>query len=53
MRTIAEINDKIAKKTAVVWTVEELKSRVTEMGIKEVFSQVDVVCTGTFEPMGG
>lgn len=51
MRTIAEINDKIAKKTAVVWTVEELKSRVTEMGIKEVFSQVDVVCTGTFEPM--
>ncbi|GCA76013.1 hypothetical protein MiTe_02851 [Microcystis aeruginosa NIES-2520] len=51
MRTIAEINDKIAKKTAVVWTVEELKSRVTQMGIKEVFSQVDVVCTGTFEPM--
>ena len=51
MRTIAEINDKIAKKTAVVWTVEELKSRVTEMGIKEVFSQVDVVSTGTFEPM--
>jgi len=51
MRTIAEINDKIAKKTAVVWTVEELKSRVSEMGIKEVFSQVDVVCTGTFEPM--
>jgi len=51
MRTIAEINDKIAKKTAVVWTVEELKSRVDEMGIKEVFSQVDVVCTGTFEPM--
>ncbi|WP_044000075.1 homocysteine biosynthesis protein, partial [Microcystis aeruginosa] len=51
MRTIAEINEKIAKKTAVVWTVEELKSRVSEMGIKEVFSQVDVVCTGTFEPM--
>ena len=31
MRTIAEINDKIAKKTAVVWTVEELKSRVSEI----------------------
>lgn len=51
MRTIAEINEKIAKKMAIVWTVEELKSRVTEMGIKEVFAQVDVVCTGTFEPM--
>ncbi|MCT7966642.1 homocysteine biosynthesis protein [Laspinema sp. D1] len=51
MRTIAEINDKISQKKAVVWTVEELKARVLEKGIQAVTKEVDVVTTGTFEPM--
>ena len=51
MRTIAEINDKISQKKAVVWTVEELKARVLEKGIPAVTKEVDVVTTGTFEPM--
>lgn len=51
MRTIAEINDKIKRGTAVVWTVEELKARVVEIGITKAANQVDVVTSGTFEPM--
>ncbi len=51
MRTIAEINEKISQKKAVVWTVEELKARVVEKGIPAVAKEVDVVTTGTFEPM--
>jgi L-aspartate semialdehyde sulfurtransferase len=51
MRTIAEINDKILHKTAVVWTVEELKARVAEVGVTQTTKEVDVVTTGTFEPM--
>ncbi|MBR8829657.1 MAG: hypothetical protein N5P05_001393 [Chroococcopsis gigantea SAG 12.99] len=51
MRTIEQINDKIAAMTAVVWTVEELKSQVAQIGITEAYKQVDVICTGTFEPM--
>jgi uncharacterized protein (DUF39 family) len=51
IRTIAEINDKISRRQAVVWTVEELKAKVKEIGINKAFQQVDVVCTGTFEPM--
>jgi uncharacterized protein (DUF39 family) len=51
MRTIEEINEKITKKTAVVWTVEELKQKVAEIGIKKAFKEVDVICSGTFEPM--
>lgn len=51
MRTIKEINEKIRAKKAVVWTVEEVKAKAPEMGIKKIFEQVDVVCTGTFEPM--
>ncbi len=50
-RTIAEINDKISRGKAVAWTVEEVKSRVDELGIEGIFQQVDVVTTGTFEPM--
>lgn len=50
-RTIAEINDKILASKAVVWTVEELKHRVSEMGISRVVKTVDVITTGTFEPM--
>lgn len=51
MRTIAEINDKIRRRCAVVWTVEELKARVAEIGITQADKQVDVITTGTFEPM--
>ncbi len=51
MRTVSEINQKIIEKKAVVWTVEELKTQVQEIGIDQAFETVDVVCTGTFEPM--
>ncbi|NJK50812.1 hypothetical protein HC931_24275 [Candidatus Gracilibacteria bacterium] len=51
MKTIAEINDKIRRQKAVVWTVEEVKARVPEIGISQAFKEVDVICTGTFEPM--
>ncbi len=51
MRTITEINEKIRQKKAVVWTVEDVKAKVPEMGVTAVAKQVDVVCTGTFEPM--
>lgn len=51
MRTIAEINDKISRQQAIVWTVEELKARVAEVGVTQAAKEVDVVTTGTFEPM--
>jgi uncharacterized protein (DUF39 family) len=51
MRTIAEINDKITRHCAVAWTVEELKARVAEIGVTQAAKQVDVITTGTFEPM--
>lgn len=51
MRTIAEINEKIVQQKAVVWTLEELKTKVKEIGITKTYSQVDVICTGTYEPM--
>lgn len=50
-RTIAEINEKIRCQQATVWTVEELKVKVQEIGIAQAFEAVDVICTGTFEPM--
>ncbi|ANV83442.1 hypothetical protein AWQ21_03040 [Picosynechococcus sp. PCC 7003] len=51
MRTIASINEKILTHQAVVWTVSEVKARVAEWGIKKIAETVDVVTTGTFEPM--
>ncbi|MBW4618526.1 MAG: homocysteine biosynthesis protein [Cyanosarcina radialis HA8281-LM2] len=51
MRTIAEINDKIQRQQAVVWTVGELKARVAEVGVTQSAKEVDVIATGTFEPM--
>lgn len=51
MRTIADINAKIQDRNAVVWTVDEVKRQVPELGVAEVARQVDVVTTGTFEPM--
>jgi L-aspartate semialdehyde sulfurtransferase len=51
MRTLAEINEKIRRKSAVVWTVEELKAQVAEVGVTQAAKMVDVITTGTFEPM--
>ncbi|MCL6433515.1 MAG: homocysteine biosynthesis protein [Leptolyngbyaceae cyanobacterium HOT.MB2.61] len=51
MRTIADINDKINRHCVVVWTIEELKARVVEAGVTQAATEVDVVTTGTFEPM--
>ncbi len=51
MRTIAEINDKINRKKAIVLTVEELKAKVAEVGVAKATKQVDVITTGTFEQM--
>jgi uncharacterized protein (DUF39 family) len=51
MRTLAEINDKIRHRCAVVWTVEELKARVADIGVTQAAKEVDVITTGTFEPM--
>ena len=50
-RTIAEINAKIDRGQVVAWTVSEVKAKVAEIGISKVFERVDVVTTGTFEPM--
>ncbi|WP_088241281.1 homocysteine biosynthesis protein [Calothrix rhizosoleniae] len=51
MRTITEINEKISCERAVVMTVQEVKARVVEVGVKKVANEVDVITTGTFEPM--
>lgn len=51
MRSISEINDKIRAGQATVWTAEELKAQVADIGIKAAAERVDVITTGTFEPM--
>ena len=51
MRTIAQINDKISRQCAVVWTIEELKARTAAVGVTQATKEVDVITTGTFEPM--
>ncbi|NET41038.1 homocysteine biosynthesis protein [Okeania sp. SIO2B3] len=51
MRTIAEINDKIINKKAVVSTITEIKTRVAQTSITQVAKEVDVITTGTFEQM--
>jgi L-aspartate semialdehyde sulfurtransferase len=54
MRSIAEINEKIRARKAIVWSAEEVKARVAELGpqgIAQIARKVDVVTTGTFEPM--
>jgi L-aspartate semialdehyde sulfurtransferase len=51
MRSIDEINEKIQQGKAVVFTVEELKARVQAVGVGQTAQEVDVITTGTFEPM--
>jgi uncharacterized protein (DUF39 family) len=50
-QTISDINDKIKNLTAKVLTASELKQLVQEVGVKQATTQVDVITTGTFEPM--
>ena len=50
-RTIADINQKIRDGRVTVWTAEETKARVAELGLEAAAATVDVVTTGTFEPM--
>jgi L-aspartate semialdehyde sulfurtransferase len=51
MRTIDEINDRIAKGTVVVCSIDEFKAKVQADGVKAAAKAVDVVTTGSFEPM--
>jgi uncharacterized protein (DUF39 family) len=51
MKTIAEINGRIRKGQAVVFTAEEIIDVVREKGLRQAAREVDVVTTGTFGPM--
>jgi len=51
MKTVAEINEKIASGRAVVVDAEEMVKIVKEEGAKKAAERVDVVTTGTFGPM--
>ena len=51
MKTIAEINERIKNRKAVVVTAEEIIDLVEEKGVKKAAQEVDVVTTGTFGPM--
>ena len=50
-KTIEEINEKIKKGKAVVFTAEEIIGVAAEKGVKTAAQEVDVVTTGTFGPM--
>ncbi|MGD1901048.1 MAG: homocysteine biosynthesis protein [Geitlerinemataceae cyanobacterium] len=51
MKTVAEINEKIQARRATVCTVEEFKARAQTESFAELAADVDVVTTGTFEPV--
>jgi len=51
VKTIAEINEKIRKREALVVTAEEIIDLVKQKGTKKAAQEVDVVTTGTFGPM--
>ncbi|MGQ9464226.1 MAG: homocysteine biosynthesis protein [bacterium] len=50
-KTIDEINEKIKKGKAVVFTADEIIEVAKENGYKKTAKKVDVVTTGTFGPM--
>jgi len=50
-KSIAEINEKIARGQAVVFTAEEVIDLVKQKGAAQAAKEVDVVTTGTFGPM--
>ncbi|MDP8255367.1 MAG: homocysteine biosynthesis protein [Candidatus Alcyoniella australis] len=51
LRTIKQINERIATGDVVVLTAEELAAAVEEDGLEKTARRVDVVTTGTFGPM--
>ncbi|MEL6881107.1 MAG: homocysteine biosynthesis protein, partial [Cyanobacteria bacterium J06607_10] len=53
MRTLDDINDKIRQGKATAWTIAEAKAQIEELGVAQATQAVDVVTTGTFEPMEG
>ena len=50
-KTCEEINEKISKGKAVVYTAEEIIDLVKEKGAEQVAEEVDVITTGTFGAM--
>jgi uncharacterized protein (DUF39 family) len=50
-KTIQEINEKIKKGQAVVFTADEIIEVVKAKGLKQAAAEADVVTTGTFAPM--
>ena len=50
-KTVKEINEKVARGQAVVFTAEEIIDVVEQVGLKKAAEEVDVVTTGTFGPM--
>lgn len=50
-KTIEEINEKIKRGKAVVFTAEEIIDYAAQKGVKKAAQEVDVVTTGTFGPM--
>jgi uncharacterized protein (DUF39 family) len=50
-KTIAEINERISRREAVVLTAEEVIDYVRKEGFEKAARTVDVVTTGTFGPM--
>ena len=50
-RTLDEINRRILQGRVRVWTAQEAKAKLATLSLEEAFEQVDVVTTGTFEPM--
>jgi uncharacterized protein (DUF39 family) len=50
-KTVEEINEKIKKGKAIVFTAEEIIDYATQKGVKKAAQEVDVVTTGTFGPM--
>lgn len=50
-RTLDAVNDRIRDRTVVVDTASDFKARAAAVGIGAAMKAVDVVTTGTFEPM--
>ncbi len=50
-RTIEQINERIASGQARVLTALELKQQAAQTDAETLFEQVEVITTGTFEPM--
>lgn len=51
MRTIAEINHKIQQGRAKTLTISQAKAYIAERGIAQAARDIDLITTGTFEPM--